>query len=187
MSSQLVDKVGRRPLLIYSFFGASAMLAIVGLYFFMNTQQIASAYGFVPFVGIILAIVIAVLGFESVAYAMPSELFPINIKSVATTSVYIFGGLMNFLSVKCYQQLKNLGGLSTVFWIYGVSSFFGAIFSIIIVPETKCKSLRQIQIELQGDIYDEGAEKLRPVLNNNGKQEEGEGSELRIIEKKDEV
>ncbi|KOB56606.1 Uncharacterized protein OBRU01_25814, partial [Operophtera brumata] len=158
LSSLLVDRLGRRPLIIYSYFGSGLCLAIVGAYFFISVHPSSSTlnpYGFIPFVGIMLATVISVLGFESVVYMLPAELFPLNIKSIAMAAVNIYSGLLNFISVKSYQQIKDLGGLSAVFWVFATATLSGAVFSMFFVPETKCKSLRQIQIELQGNIYDE--------------------------------
>ncbi|KOB71243.1 Uncharacterized protein OBRU01_13454, partial [Operophtera brumata] len=167
LSSLLVDRLGRRPLIIYSYFGSGLCLAIVGAYFFIGVHPSSSTlnpYGFIPFVGIMLATVISVLGFESVVYMLPAELFPLNIKSVAMTAVNIYGGLLNFISVKSYQQIKDLGGLSAVFWVFATATLSGAVFSMFFVPETKCKSLRQIQIELQGNIYDECSEEMQPAV-----------------------
>ncbi|KOB71242.1 Facilitated trehalose transporter Tret1 [Operophtera brumata] len=193
LSFLLVDRLGRRPLIIYSYFGSGLCLAIVGAYFFIGVKPSSSTlnpYGFIPFVGIILATVISVLGFLSIVYMLQAELFPLNIKSVAMTAVNIYSGLLNFISVKSYQQIKDLGGMSAVFWVFATATISGAVFSIYFVPETKCKSLRQIQIELQGNIYDECGEEMQPaVLNNNEKKQDvSEDNELKaIIEKKDEV
>lgn len=187
ISSLLIDRLGRRPLLIYSFFVYGISYCIVGAYFLINVNPSSlSSLGLIPFVGIILAIVIAILGFESVAYMIPAELFPINIKSIAMTNVNIYAGLMNFVSVKSYQSIKDFGGLPAVFFVFATASLLGGVFSYFFVPETKCKSLREIQIELQGKLYDEDGEKLT-LPYTNGDVHEGEAKELKVMLKKDEV
>lgn len=159
MSSLLVDRVGRRPLLIYSYLGTGICLVIIGIYFLLleiikvDRDKIAY-YGFIPFVCIISANVISTLGFFSVIAIVPAEIFALNIKAVAFTSMSIFGGLLNFIVTRSYQIILDLTGLCGVFWIFGFFSISGSIFSFFIVPETRGKSLREIQIMLQGDLYE---------------------------------
>lgn len=172
MSSQLVDKVGRRPLLIFTFIGTSISLAIVGIYFYFQEvvgikNEASNPYRYITFIGIILSNFLSTLGYDSLIFVIPAEVFPINVKSIAMTCLNIFGGCMNFVAVKGYQEVKDLTGLCGVFWYFSIASLFGAIFSFFVVPETKGKSLREIQIELQGNIYDESEENLNKVVTND--------------------
>ncbi|KAJ0177090.1 hypothetical protein K1T71_007099 [Dendrolimus kikuchii] len=167
-----VDKIGRRPLLILSYFGTSLCLATVGVYFYYQEvvgieNESSSPYRHITFIGIILGTVLSTLGFDSLIFVIPAEIFPINVKSIAMTSYNIFGGCMNFVAVKGYQEVKNLAGLHGVFLYFAVSALIGSVFSYFVAPETKGKSLRQIQIELQGNIYDEGEESLNKDVGEN--------------------
>ncbi|KAJ8730227.1 hypothetical protein PYW07_017265 [Mythimna separata] len=153
-SSAIVDKIGRRPLLIYSFSSASIFLIIVGAYFLIQPNS-SPYYSYIPFIGIIFTSMISTLGYDTVVFLILAEIFPLNVKSVAMTFQNILGGFLNFFSVKGYQQIKDLAGLTGVFWFYASITIIGAVFSFIMVPETKGKSLREIQVELQGALYDE--------------------------------
>lgn len=93
------------------------------------------------------------LGFNSVIGIIQAEIFALNIKAIALTSLCIFGGLLNFIVTRSYQIFLDLVGLCGVFWILGLFAFSGSIFSFFVVPETRGKSLRDIQILLQGDMY----------------------------------
>ncbi|CAK1595951.1 unnamed protein product [Parnassius mnemosyne] len=160
ISSLLVDRVGRRPLLIYSFFGTGISFAVVGSYFFLlDVVQIdhnsLSPYGILTFIGIILSAIISNLGFNSIVGIIPAEIFPLNVKAVAMTSLNILGGIMGFVVGRGYQVIKDLLGLSGVFWIFALVTFGGATFSYFLVPETRGKSLHEIKIMLQGDAYNE--------------------------------
>ncbi|KAF9806484.1 hypothetical protein SFRURICE_001279 [Spodoptera frugiperda] len=159
ISPMIVDKVGRRPLLIYSYLGSCVMLATVGVYFFLQQvigidDESSNPFRFVVFVGIIISIVISSVGFDTLIFIIPSEIFPLNVRSVAMTVLNIFSAFMTFIVVKGYQPMEDWTGLYGVFWLYAVMACTGAIFTYVIVPETKGKSLREIQVELQGDIYD---------------------------------
>ncbi|XP_050670795.1 facilitated trehalose transporter Tret1-like [Leptidea sinapis] len=168
MSSMLADRVGRRPLLIYSFFGSSVSLAIVGTYFFLlevlsinNTSL--QPYGFITFAGIVSSSVISTFGFNSIIGVIQGEVFPMNVKAVAITSLNIYGGILGFTVTKLFQKIKDATGLCGVFWFFSSVALLGSIFSFFIIPETKGKSLREIQVMLQGDVYDATGEELRDI------------------------
>ncbi|XP_013199570.1 facilitated trehalose transporter Tret1 isoform X2 [Amyelois transitella] len=159
MSSVIADRVGRRPLLIYSYVGTALSLCLVTAYFFCQEillidQDNLSSYAVVVFIGIVLSSVISTLGYGSISYAILGEIYPLNIKSIAMTSMNIFGGSFNFLVTKTYQQLKDASGSFGVFCFFTSVSFAFAIFSYFIVPETKGKSLGEIQVLMQGKYYD---------------------------------
>lgn len=160
-----MDRLGRRPLLIYSYLGGSIVLTIIGAYFFVketiSSNNLSSLYWYIPFTAIILFSIISGLGYDSVVYVIPAEIFPLNVKSVAMTFLNILAGFLNFLTVKCYQQIKDYFGLRGVFWAYAAMAMFGVIFTYVLVPETKGKSLKEIQIELQGDMYEDASETLK--------------------------
>lgn len=61
------------------------------------------------------------------------------------TALNIFGGCLGFTVAKSYQAINNVSGFYGVFWIFSSAAFCGAIFSYFIVPETKGKSLAEIQ------------------------------------------
>lgn len=159
MSSVLVDRVGRRPLLIFSYIGTGISLAAVGVYFFLKdildvNSDALTTFGFIPLLGIILANVISTVGFNSLIFIIPAEIFPLNVKAVAMTSLSLFGAALGFIVGLGYQRVKDYCGLTTVFWIFAGFAFGGSIFSYFLVTETKGKNLRDIQAELQGKLYD---------------------------------
>ncbi|XP_045772290.1 facilitated trehalose transporter Tret1-2 homolog isoform X1 [Maniola jurtina] len=154
MSSTLVDRVGRRPLLIYSYTGTGICLAVAGTYFFLQEylhvdHSILKSFGKAAFVAIILSNGISTLGYNSVIGIISAEIFPLNIKSVAMTSLNVFGGCLGFSVAKSYQAIKNVSGFCGVFWIFSGVALSGAVFSYFTVPETSGKSLQEIQDILQ--------------------------------------
>ncbi|KAJ0177091.1 hypothetical protein K1T71_007100 [Dendrolimus kikuchii] len=174
MSSALVDRLGRRPLLIWSYVGTGLSLVIVGVYFFVinvvltNGHYIAPGFVYIPLIGILLSNIISTMGFNSLVSVIPAEIFPLNIRLVAMASLNIFGGILGFSLAKGYQLVKDLGGLHTVFWIFSVVSFVGAVFSYFLIPETKGKDLAEIQKELQGSCYEVDEVKIDKGVTNDG-------------------
>lgn len=174
-----MDKVGRRPLLVFSYLSSGLTLIPVGAYFFIKPTS-SPYYSYIPIIGIILTSILSIIGYDSLVYLIIAEIFPLNVKSVAMTSQNILGGFLNFLSVKGYQEIKDVAGLAGVFWFYASSSIIGAIFSYFLVPETKGKSLREIQIELQGALYGKGdVENMNNVIVN----EDAEATELNELKR----
>lgn len=89
------------------------------------------------------------MGFNVIISVIQAEIFPLNVRAIAMTSLNILGGFMGFLVPKCYQKIKHGLGLYGAFWFFSCVAVFGAIFSYVMVPETKGKSLREIQDLLQ--------------------------------------
>lgn len=169
MASFLADKFGRRPQLIYSYIGTSIFTAIVALYFFLLDVvkvdcDTLKPYGILTFIGILGSTVISTIGFNSLIAVIPAEIFPMNVKSVAMTSTSIFGASLSFGLGRSYQLMKDCVGLFGVFVFFTIFTIAGAVFSYFCVPETKGKSLKEIQVLLQGNLYeaDEVEEKLNP-------------------------
>lgn len=161
MSSVLVDRLGRRPLLIWSYLGTALSLFIVGVYFLIINvvlrphHYINPFFRYIPLTGILLSNIISTLGFNSLLAVIPAEIFPLNVRLVAMASLNIFGGILGFTLAKGYQIIKDLSGLHTVFWVFAFVSLVGAVFSYFLIPETKGKNLAEIQKELQGSYYED--------------------------------
>ncbi|KAJ8728018.1 hypothetical protein PYW08_016403 [Mythimna loreyi] len=162
----IIDKMGRRPLLICSYLGSSAMLATVGAYFFFQSvvsiqEESSKPFSYIVFIGITCSVIISTLGYDTLIFIIPSEIFPMNVRSVAMTVFTIFTALLSFITVKGYKIMNDWTGLYGVFWFYAIMALCGAVFTYFVVLETKGKSLREIQIELQGNIYDDSDEDLK--------------------------
>ncbi|XP_013143573.1 PREDICTED: facilitated trehalose transporter Tret1-like [Papilio polytes] len=182
ISSILVDRIGRRPLIIHSLVGTGVSYFIVGSYFFFLEvvrieHESLSPYGILTFIGILFSTIISTLGFNSVIGIVPAEIFPMNVKAVAMSSLNILGGLLGFVVGKGYKYMKDLLGLTGVFWIFAFVTFSGAVFTHFFVPETRNKSLYDIQILLQGDLYIENVNKKNDLVSD----EETELTELNGI------
>ncbi|KAJ8730226.1 hypothetical protein PYW07_017264 [Mythimna separata] len=183
ISPIIVDKMGRRPLLIYSYMGSFVMLTIVGAYFFLQKvigidDESSNPFRFVVFIGIICSIIISGIGYDTLIFIIPSEIFPMNVRSVASTTLNVFTALLSFVAVKGYQGMEDWTGLYGVFWFYASMALSGAIFTHFVVLETKGKSLREIQIELQGNIYDDTDEQLKKDATNDDVKENSELKQL---------
>lgn len=180
MSSVIADKVGRRPLLMYSFLGTSLSYLVVGVYFFCQEvlaidKDVLAPYAIAVFVGLISSNIISTLGYHSIIYAIQGEIYPLNVKSVAMTTFNIMGGFLNFGITKAYQPLKDAAGLFSIFCVFIAISIMSVAFVHFAVPETKGKSLGEIQVILQGKYYDNTDDKFKIIITDtNGAQDSTE-------------
>lgn len=156
VSSQLVDRLGRKPLLIISSCGVGLANIIIGAYFFMkheNSEYLVSLK-FIPIVVIPIFIFSYTIGLATVPFAITSEIFPTNIKSKATCIIQIFVALMTFAVTKLYQVVADNLGIYVAFWCFGFWSVAGVIFILVWLPETKGQSFAAIQEKLYNSEKD---------------------------------
>lgn len=99
-------------------------------------------------------ILVAILAFVAsfavsigpVMWVMFSELFPNMVRGIAISFVGFINSVVSFLVQLVFPwELTNFGA-STTFFIYGFSALLGLIFILIKVPETKGKSLEELQV-----------------------------------------
>ncbi|XP_044734624.1 facilitated trehalose transporter Tret1-like [Chrysoperla carnea] len=143
----IVDKVGRRPLLIISSIGCFIALTSQAVYFYIQFHEITDleAYGWVPVTALMVYIIMYSVGLGAIPLMVPSEMFPTNIKAKALCITDLYLAMLGFLIVILYQPVANGFGSHIPFIIFAVSCIFGVLFTIFIMPETKGKSLEDIQ------------------------------------------
>ncbi|XP_070158881.1 facilitated trehalose transporter Tret1-like isoform X2 [Polyergus mexicanus] len=95
-------------------------------------------------------LIISAIGLSALPNAMVSELFPTNVKPLGTMVTIISSGVEAFGVTKLYLVIADNFGLHIPFWIFTACSLAGALFTLVYVPETKGKTLQQIQEKLHG-------------------------------------
>lgn len=150
ISSQLVDRLGRKPLLLISSCGVGLANIIIGAYFFLKHEHsdYLVSLKYIPIVFIPIFIFSYTIGLATVPFAITSEVFPTNIKSKATCVIQIFVALVTFAVTKLYQVVADNLGTYVVFWGFGALSIAGVIFILLKLPETKGQSFAAIQEKL---------------------------------------
>ena len=145
VSIPLLDRVGRRPLLLASLGGMTLSLAALGLGFAVGGVAL-------KWVGVLsLAVYIAsfAFGLGPVFWLLISEIFPLNVRGQAASVATMACWLSNFLvSLTFLTLLNRLGSVST-FLLYAVLSLAGLWFCFRFVPETKGVPLERIERDLR--------------------------------------
>ncbi|VAI25003.1 unnamed protein product [Triticum turgidum subsp. durum] len=145
----LLDRAGRRILLIISSAGTTLSLLAIAVIFFLkdNVSQDSDMYYILSMVSLfaIVAYVITFsFGMGAIPWVIMSEILPVSIKSLAGS----FATLANWLTSFGITMTANLllswsaGG---TFACYTLVSAFTLVFIILWVPETKGRTLEEIQ------------------------------------------
>lgn len=163
VSSILVDKAGRRILLLTSSVGMGIMLAVFGYYYKLKNnsspEEIANL-NWLPLVCLLTFIVVFSLGLGPLPWMMSSEILAPEIKSVGNSAAVATNWICVSLVTFFFGPLKSLIGDDYTFWMFSIIVFIAAVFILIVVPETKGKSIQQIQNELAG-------KHSKPQINGN--------------------
>ena len=138
-----VDRVGRRPLLGFGLAGIALCMLLLSYGF--SAEEMNPKIILVGILGFVASFAIS-LG--PVMWVLFSELFPNRVRGLAISFVGLINSAVSFLVQLVFPwELENLGN-SVTFLIYGLFAIFGLVFVMRILPETKGKSLEELESEL---------------------------------------
>jgi sugar porter (SP) family MFS transporter len=148
----LIDKLGRRPLMLSGLTIIAVCMLLLAYGFGSATY---SAGGELQQINANL-ILIGILGFVAgfalslgpVMWVLFSELFPNRVRGLAISFVGLINSSISFLVQLVFPwELENLGS-STTFLIYGLFAVAGLVIVYKLLPETKGRSLEELEAEL---------------------------------------
>jgi SP family arabinose:H+ symporter-like MFS transporter len=135
-----VDRLGRRPLLIFGVAGCVASLLVIGGLFFAGITQGPWLLTF-----ILLYIACFAFSFGPVCWIIMAEMFPTSIRgramSLATLSLWVGCWLVS----QMFPWLLRNAGPAWTFWLFAILCFPAIPLTIWLIPETKGKSLEEIE------------------------------------------
>ena len=138
----LLDRVGRRPLLLIGMAGMVISLAVLGTAFLFPHLRVLrwlSAASLMLYVGSFA------VGLGPVFWLLISEIYPVKIRGLAMSIATVANWGANLLVALTFLTLIHFLGRPGTFWLYGMVGIGGWIFAFILVPETKGRSLEDIE------------------------------------------
>ncbi|CAN5606137.1 arabinose-proton symporter AraE [soil metagenome] len=136
----LIDKVGRKSLLLYGVSGMALCLLGLGLIFFLN---LGSGPWVLIFILGYIASFAASLG--PIPWVIMSEIFPTKTRGVAMSIAVLILWVSVYLVTQFFPiLLESIGGAFT-FWIFMINAIILVLFVWKVVPETKGKTLEEIE------------------------------------------
>ena len=136
----LVDRVGRKRLLLLASSGMGLSLLLLGLAFYLNLFD-----GPWVLIFILLYIAFFALAMGPVVWVVLSEIFPTRIRGRAMSLATVCLWAANFVVSLTFPILADRFNESFTFWIYALMCGVTFVFVRRLLPETKGKSLEQIE------------------------------------------
>ncbi|XP_012627430.1 solute carrier family 2, facilitated glucose transporter member 8 isoform X1 [Microcebus murinus] len=169
VAALIMDRAGRRPLLVLSGVVMVFSTSAFGAYFKLTeggpsnsshvaflapvyTEPIDTSVGLAWLAVGSMCLFIAgfAMGWGPIPWLLMSEIFPLHVKGVATGVCVLTNWLMAFLVTKEFSNLMDVLRPYGAFWLTSAFCILGVLFSLFCVPETKGKTLEQITAHFEG-------------------------------------
>ncbi|KAJ4822196.1 hypothetical protein Tsubulata_030998 [Turnera subulata] len=136
----VVDRLGRRPLLLVGVSGIVISLFLLGSYYiFLDNAP------FVAVVALLLYVGCYQVSFGPIGWLMISEVFPLRLRGRGLSVAVLVNFGANALVTFAFSPLKELLGAGILFYAFGVIAILSLLFIFFIVPETKGLTLEEIE------------------------------------------
>ncbi len=142
----LIDKVGRRILLLVGLVGMAVTLCALAAAFYIGSGgnlAVLTVASLAAYVGCFA------IGLGPVFWLLISEIFPLALRGRAMSLATVSNWGFNLLVTLTFLNLVSLFGQSGVFVLYAVLTAVAFVFVLKLVPETKGRSLEQIEADLR--------------------------------------
>ncbi|WP_025849336.1 sugar porter family MFS transporter [Paenibacillus ehimensis] len=136
----LIDKAGRKALLLVGSALMTVSLLVIGIAFHSGQTS-----GPLVLVSILVYVAAFAISLGPVVWVLLSEIFPNRIRGRATAIASMSLWAADYIVSQSFPPMLNTAGPAMTFWIFGVLSLVTFLFTWRVVPETKGKSLEEIE------------------------------------------
>jgi SP family galactose:H+ symporter-like MFS transporter len=135
--------VGRRPLLLVGIAGMVATLGLLGLAFHMSEKS--GVLVWIAVISMMAYVASFAISLGPIFWLLISEIYPLKIRSSSEGLAAAFNWGSNLLVSLTFLTLLQMIGAASTFWLYGLFAVAAWIFSYFRVPETKGRTLEEIE------------------------------------------
>lgn len=166
-------RCGRRPLTLISGIGCGVTMVGLGSYMYLRKYWLESGIEpvatWIPVACIFIFTIACTLGFLVVPWVMIGEVFPTQVRGIVGGMTTCAAHMFIFIVVKTFPLLQSIASNHGTFLIYGFVSLFGTIFFYCCLPETKGKTLQEIEDYFSGRTRSLGGEATITLTGNKPK------------------
>ncbi|EFN68558.1 Solute carrier family 2, facilitated glucose transporter member 8 [Camponotus floridanus] len=142
----LTKTFGRRFLSILSGIGMTIFMSGLSLYLFLiENGTVISDNGIIPVACMLLYVFTSTLGYLLIPFIMVSEIYPSKVKDVLSGLSIAIGYIFSAITIKTYPDMLRLMSMQGLFLFFAIISLIGVIFIFLFLPETKGKTLCEIE------------------------------------------
>jgi len=161
VSIWLIDRLGRRQLLYWSLGGMTITLLILSGAFFAGTS---GELAWIAVLSVAAYVGFFAIGLGPVFWLLIAEIFPLALRGRAMSLATVANWGFNLIVSLTFLNLVGAVGSAGAFVVYGVLSLFALAFVIMTVPETKGRTLEQIEAALDaGTLQHLASAQARPL------------------------
>jgi len=142
VSMWLVDRAGRRPLLLIGTAGMIVSLGILGLVFETGGD---GSLAWIAVITLMAYVASFAISLGPIFWLIISEIYPLKIRGVAEGTAATANWAANFAVSLTFLSLIQALGPTKTFWFYGFLGILSWVFSYYLVPETKGRTLEDIE------------------------------------------
>ncbi|MFF0834827.1 MULTISPECIES: sugar porter family MFS transporter [unclassified Streptomyces] len=140
---KLVDRAGRRRLLLGSLASMLVMLALLGLSFVIGMNALLSLLFMVVYIATFA------VGLGPVFWVLIGEIFPPHARAAGSSASTAVNWISNFVVSLVFLPVANVIGQGQTFWVFAAVCAFGLWFVSRYVPETRGRDFEQVDAALQ--------------------------------------
>src|SRR5947208_6520962 len=137
----LIDRAGRRPLLLVGIAGMIITLGVLGLSFRYPSGQLA----WIAVICLMGYVASFAIGLGPIFWLLIAEIYPLKIRGLAEGTAAAFNWGSNLVVSLTFLTLVQKLGASSTFLLYAFASVASWLFAYYFVPETKGRTLEQIE------------------------------------------
>jgi MFS transporter, SP family, galactose:H+ symporter len=141
----LVDRLGRRPLMLIGLAGMASCLGVLGLVFDASRTIESLVFDGLALASLMLFVAMWSIGPGAVSQLVIAEIYPLTVRGVAMgiATAFLWGAYL--LTAATFLTLSALLGEAGTFWLFGLSAVVAWAFVYRYVPETKGRTLEEIE------------------------------------------
>jgi sugar porter (SP) family MFS transporter len=143
VSMWLIDRVGRRPLLLTGIAGMVVSLGVLGYAFYAPVH--GHSFATVAVVTLMCYVAMFAISLGPIFWLLIAEIYPLKIRGSAEGVAAGTNWAANFVVSLTFLTLAEMIGASWTFWLYAALAVAAWIFSFALVPETKGRTLEEIE------------------------------------------